>query len=62
MKEKLVQAFGGLLDSAIAAAPKVVVGILLVIVGLVVAKLIEKALRYAVDQGPLRRTGRESRY
>ncbi len=50
MKEKLVQAFGGLADSAIAAAPKVVVGILLVIVGLVVAKVIEKALRYALTK------------
>ncbi len=48
MKEKLTQAFGGLVDSTIAAVPKVVVGILLVIAALLVAKLVEKLLRYAL--------------
>ncbi len=46
MKEKLVQAFTNLGDSIIAAVPKVAVGILLIIGALVVAKVIEKALRY----------------
>ena len=45
MREKLIAAFGGLLDSTIQAAPKVAVGILLVIAGLVFTKLIEIALR-----------------
>ncbi|QOY90754.1 mechanosensitive ion channel family protein [Paludibaculum fermentans] len=48
MKDKLVQAFGGLLDSIIAAAPKVVVGILLAAAALLVAKLIERILRKAL--------------
>lgn len=46
MKEKLLQSFGHLLDSVIVATPKVVVGILLVILGLAVAKLVEVALRF----------------
>lgn len=50
MKEKLLQSFGNLADSIIAAVPKVVVGILLVIVALLVAKLIEKALRYLLTK------------
>jgi hypothetical protein len=45
MREKLIQAFGGLLDSTIAAIPKVVVGIILVIVGVIFAKVIERLLR-----------------
>ena len=48
MKEKLIQAFAGLADSVIAAAPKVVVGILLVVAALLVAKLIERVLRYSL--------------
>ena len=48
MKEKLVQAFGGLVDSTIAAVPKVVLGIVLFAAALVVAKLVEKVLRYAL--------------
>ncbi len=48
MKEKLLQAFGGLLDSIIAAAPKVVVGILLAAAALLVAKLIQRILRKAL--------------
>jgi len=50
VKEKLSQAFGSLVDSMIAAVPKVVVGILLVIAALVVAKLIEKVLRYMLTK------------
>lgn len=45
MKEKLLQAFGGLLDSTIAAAPKVAVGLLLAVAALLIAKLIERVLR-----------------
>ena len=48
MKEKLIQAFGGLADSTIAAIPTVVVGIILIAAALVIAKVIEKALRYAL--------------
>ncbi|HXU20211.1 MAG TPA: hypothetical protein VN788_06490 [Verrucomicrobiae bacterium] len=50
MKEKLVQAFGGLADSTIAAAPKVAVGILLIVAALIVAKIIESVLRYALTK------------
>lgn len=46
MMQKLTQAFQNLLDSIIAAAPKVVVGIILIVVGLVVAKIIEITLRF----------------
>lgn len=45
MKEKLLESFANLANSVIAAAPKVVVGILLIIAGLVVAKLVEAGLR-----------------
>ena len=48
MKEKLALAFGGLVDSTIAAVPKVVVGILLIIAAILIAKIIEKLLRYAL--------------
>ena len=50
MKDKLIQAFGGLVDSIIAAVPKVVVGILLVVAALLFAKLVEKSLRYALTK------------
>jgi hypothetical protein len=46
MKEKLIQAFSNLADSIIAAAPKVVIGIALVIAALITATLIEKLLRF----------------
>ncbi len=46
MKQNLIQAFGGLVDSTVAAAPKVVLGILLIIAALLIAKLIEKVLRF----------------
>lgn len=50
MKDKLVSAFTNLLDSAIAAAPKVVVGIVLIVVGLMVAKVIEAILRFLLTR------------
>jgi hypothetical protein len=49
VKQKLLQAFSGLVDSVVAAAPKFVVGILLVIAGFIVAKLIEVVLRYMLS-------------
>lgn len=45
MKQKLFEAFAALGNSIITAAPKVVIGILLVILGLIVAKVVELALR-----------------
>jgi hypothetical protein len=45
MKARLFEAFEGLASSIVGAAPKVALGILLVILGLVVAKLVELALR-----------------
>jgi hypothetical protein len=45
LKEKLVQSFENLVNSVITAAPKVLVGILLIVVGLAVAKLVEVVLR-----------------
>jgi hypothetical protein len=45
LKEKLVQSFENLVTSVITAAPKVLVGILLIVVGLAVAKLVEVVLR-----------------
>ena len=50
IQEKLLQAFGGLLDSIIAAAPKVVVGIVLAIAALLFAKLIERVLRQSLTK------------
>ena len=50
MKEKLLQAFGNLADSVIAVVPKIVVGILLVMAALLVAKLLEKLLRLALTK------------
>jgi hypothetical protein len=50
VKQKLLQAFSGLVDSVVAAAPKFVVGILLVIAGFIVAKLIEVVLRYMLTR------------
>ena len=45
MEQKLIQAFTNLGDSIIAALPKVAVGILLLALGLIVAKLVEVGLR-----------------
>jgi len=45
MKERLLEAFANLGNSVLTALPKVAVGILLVVLGLVVAKIIEIVLR-----------------
>lgn len=45
MKDKIIEAFANLGSSVLTALPKVVVGILLLLVGLVVAKVIEVVLR-----------------
>lgn len=50
MKEKLISAFSNLADSAISTAPKVVVGIVLLVVGLAVAKIIEVVLRFILTR------------
>lgn len=50
MKDKLVQAFLGLVDSIIAAVPKVLMGVFLLVGAFVAAKLIEKSLRYALTK------------
>jgi hypothetical protein len=50
MIEKLTQAFQSLIDSSIAAAPRVAVGLMLVILGLVVAKVAEVSLRFVLTR------------
>jgi small-conductance mechanosensitive channel len=50
MRERLIQAFQDLADSTISAAPQVVVGIALILVALLVAKLIERTLRYLLTK------------
>ena len=50
MMQKLAQAFQGLLDSIVASAPKVVVGVLLVVAGLLLAKLLEVGLRFVLTR------------
>jgi hypothetical protein len=50
MMQKLSQAFQNLIDSTIAAAPKVAVGLMLIILGLVAAKLIEVSLRFVLTR------------
>jgi len=50
VREKLFQAFSGLIDSIIAGAPKVAVGILLVAAGLTAAKIIELVLRFTLTR------------
>ena len=45
MKEKLIASFQNLIDTVVATAPKVVVGLGLLIVALIVAKIVEKLLR-----------------
>lgn len=47
---KLTQAFQSLIDSTIAAAPRVAVGLILVILGLVVAKVVEVSLRFVLTR------------
>lgn len=50
MRDKLLQAFSNLMDSIIAAVPKIAMGIVLVASALLLAKLIEKVLRYALTK------------
>jgi small-conductance mechanosensitive channel len=50
MKEKLLSAFSNLADSAITAAPRVLVGIVLMVVGLAIAKIIEIVLRFVLTR------------
>jgi hypothetical protein len=50
MQQKLLQAFGNLADSIIAAAPKVAVGIVLVVLGFAAAKLTEVVLRFMLTR------------
>lgn len=45
MEEKLLEAFAGLGNSIATAMPKIAVGILLIVAGLIVAKLVEVVLR-----------------
>jgi hypothetical protein len=50
MRDRLLQAFSNLMDSIIAAVPKIAMGIVLVVSALLLAKLIEKVLRYALTK------------
>jgi len=50
MKDKLIQSFSNLAETIIAAVPKVAMGLLLVIGGLLAAKIIERAVRYALTK------------
>lgn len=50
MKEKLIDAFMGLVNSTISAVPKVLVGLVMVAVAFVVAKVIERSLRFALTR------------
>lgn len=50
MKDKLVQAFSSLVDSIIVAVPKVAMGIVLIAAALLLAKIIEKVLRYTLTK------------
>ena len=50
MKEKLVQAFAALADTIILAVPKIALGLVLIGGALLAAKLIERALRYALTK------------
>jgi small-conductance mechanosensitive channel len=45
VKDRIIESFQGLLDSVVAATPKVVTGIVLLILAVVVAKIVEKLLR-----------------
>jgi hypothetical protein len=50
VKQKLFQSFSDLAVSIVTAAPKIVVGIVLVVAGLTAAKLIEIVLRYVLTR------------
>jgi hypothetical protein len=48
VKEKLAQAFTNLADSIIAAVPKITIAIVFVIAALLIAKIVERVLRYTL--------------
>lgn len=50
MIERLLQAFQDLANSIVSAVPKVVMGIVLVFLALVAAKIVEKTLRFVLDK------------
>lgn len=50
MTEKLLESFNHLLDSIVVSAPRIAVGIVLVILAFVVAKLIEISLRFILTR------------
>lgn len=50
MRERLIQAFQDLADSTISAVPQVVVGVALLLVALLIAKVIERSLRYLLTK------------
>jgi hypothetical protein len=50
MKDKLVQAFSSLMDSIIVAVPKIAMGLVLIAAALLLAKMIEKVLRYTLTK------------
>jgi len=50
VKQKLLESFGQLGESIVSAAPKFVVGLLLVIAGIIAAKVIEIVLRYVLTR------------
>jgi len=50
VKEQLIEAFRGMFTSAANAAPRVTTGILVILLALVVAKLIERALRRVLER------------
>jgi hypothetical protein len=60
METKLLEAFAGLGNSIAYAIPKIAVGILLTILGLVVAKLVEVALRTMLVRARLDRLTEKS--
>jgi len=50
VKEQLIEAFRGMFTSAADAAPRAITGILVILLALVVAKLIERALRRVLER------------
>ncbi len=50
IRDKLLEAFANLTNSVISAAPKVLVGLLLLVGALLVAKLIERSLRFLLTK------------
>ena len=50
MKEKILESFQGLLDSVIELTPRVVVGLLLLVVAFIFAKIVEKVLQVVLTK------------